>query len=137
MKWATRTRPHVDRTACAWVITRFVDPDAEFVFVTEHDELPADATPLDMRGVELSHRDGGCTMETLLREHGLEDEALWRIARIIHEADLEDDRYDAPEAAGLDAVMRGLTCVRDDHAALEVSAVIYDGLYAYFGGVRR
>lgn len=131
MKWATRTGPHVDRTACAWQIRRSIDPDAEFVFVSDPDEVPADATPFDMRGAELSHHGGECTFETLLRRYKLDDPVLWAIARIVHEADLEDDRYDAPEAHGLDVLMRGLSMVRSDHEVLELSGALYDGLYEY------
>lgn len=132
MKWATRTGPHVDRTACAWLIRRLVDPEAEFVFVTDPDEVPPDATPFDMRGVELSHHGGECTFETLLRRYELEDPVLWAIARIVHEDDLEDDRFDAPEASGLDVVLRGLSMVRDDQEVLELSGPLYDGLYEYY-----
>ena len=131
MKWATRTGPHVDRTACAWLIRRSIDPEAEFVFVSDPDEVPADATPFDMRGVELSHHGGECTFETLLRRYELDDPVLWAIGRIVHEADLEDERYDAPEAQGLDVLMRGLSMVRPDHEVLELSAPLYDGLYEY------
>ena len=129
MRWATRTGPHVDRTACAWLIARFIDPDAEFVFVEDPDEVPADATAFDMRGVELSHHGGNCTFETLLDRYSLDDPVLGAIARIVHEADLEDDRYDAPEARGLDVLLRGLSMVRSDHEVLELSAPLYDGLY--------
>ena len=131
MRWATRSGPHVDRTACAWLIRRFVDADAEFVFVDDPDELPGDATPFDMRGVELSHHGGECSFEAILRRYDLSDRTLWAIARIVHEADLEDDRYDAPEAPGLDALMRGLSMVRADHEVLALSAPLYDGLYEY------
>ena len=131
MRWVTRSGPHVDRTACAWLIRRFVDADAEFVFVDDPDELPGDATPFDMRGVELSHHDGECSFEAILRRYDLSDPTLWAIARIVHEADLEDDRYDAPEAPGLDALMRGLSMVRTDHEVLALSAPLYDGLYEY------
>jgi hypothetical protein len=133
VKWATRSGPHVDRTACAWLIRRFVDADAEFVFVADADDVPADATPFDMRGVELSHHSGECSFEAVLRRYELSDPVLWAIARIVHEADLEDERYDAPEAPGLDALMRGLSMVRSDHEVLALSAPLYDGLYAYLG----
>jgi hypothetical protein len=131
MRWATRGGPHVDRTGCAWLIKRFIDPEAEFVFVDDPDEVPDDATPFDMRGAELSHHEGGCTFETILRRYELDDPVLRRIGEVIHEADLEDDRFDAPEAAGLDALMRGLSMVRPDHEVLELSAPLYDGLYEY------
>jgi hypothetical protein len=131
VRWATRTGPHVDRTACAWLIARFIDPDAEFVFVGDPDEVPADARAFDMRGVELSHHGGNCTFETLLERYSLDDPVLGAIARIVHEADLEDDRYDAPEARGLDVLLRGLSMVRSDHDVLELSSPLYDGLYEY------
>jgi hypothetical protein len=131
VRWATRSGPHVDRTACAWLIARFVDPVAEFVFVDDPDEVPADATPFDMRGVELSHHGGECTFEAVLRRNELEDPVLWAIARIVHEADLEDQRYDAPEATGLDVLMRGLSMVRSDEEVIQLSAPLYDGLYEY------
>jgi hypothetical protein len=113
------------------LIRRFVDAEAEFVFVDDPDDLPADATPFDMRGVQLSHHDGECSFEAVLRRYELSDPTLWAIARIVHEADLEDDRYDAPEAPGLDALMRGLSMVRSDHEVLALSAPLYDGLYEY------
>ena len=132
MRWATRAGPHVDRTGCAWLIKRFIDPEAEFVFVSDPDEVPEDATPFDIRSAELSHHEGGCTFETILRRYELDDPVLWRIGEVIHEADLEDDRFDAPEAPGLDALMRGLSMVRPDHEVLALSAPLYDGLYEYF-----
>jgi hypothetical protein len=131
MRWATRSGPHVDRTACAWLIRRFIDPEAEFVFVEDADEVPEDTTPFDMRGVELSHREGDCTFETILRRHELDDPVLWAVGRIVHQADLEDDRFDVPEAPGLDALMRGLSMVRGDQDVLDLSAPLYDGLYEY------
>ncbi len=132
MRWATRRNCHVDRTACAWLIRRFVDPDAVFVFVSDPDEVPADATPFDMRGVELGHRDGRCSFESIVLKHGLDNPALARLGELVHEADLGDERYEAPEAAGLDAVVRGLGLGRDDAALLELTAPIYDGLYARY-----
>lgn len=131
MRWATRTGPHVDRTACAWLIARFIDPDAEFVFVGDPDEVPADATAFDIRGVELGHHGGECSFEAVLRRYQLDDPILWAIARIVHEADLEDERYDTPEARGLDVLLRGLSMVRSDHEMLELSGPLYDGLYEY------
>jgi len=130
MKWATRTRPHVDRAACAWLIRRFVDADAEFVFVDDPDDVPADATAFDIAGAELSHHGGSCSFETFLARYGLDDPALARIARIVHEADLEDERFDAPEAPGLDAIVRGLGRLHDDRELLERAAPVFDALYA-------
>ena len=131
MRWATRSGPHVDRTACAWLVRRFVDPEPEFVFVDDPDEVPADATPFDIRGAELSHHRGECSFEAFLRRYELDDPVLSAIARIVHEADLEDGRYDAPEAPGLDALLRGLSLVRGDYEVLELSQPLYDGLYEY------
>ena len=131
MKWATRSSPHVDRTACAWLIARFIDDDPEFVFVDDPDEIPAHATPFDMRGAELSHHGGECSFEAFLRRYELDDPVLAAIARIVHEADLDDERYDTPEARGLDVLLRGLSMVRSDHQVLELSAPLYDGLYEF------
>ena len=132
MKWATRPSPHVDRAACAWLIRRFIDEQPEFVFVDDPDDVPPDATPFDMRGVDLGHRDGGCSFETLLRVYALDDVALVSIARIVHEADLADERFDAPEAPGLDVLIRGLSMVEDDdHALLAITDRLFDGLYSY------
>lgn len=131
MRWATRRGPHVDRTACAWLIRRFIDPEAEFVFVADPDEVPADATAFDMRGAELSHRHGECSFEAFLRHYELDDPSLWAIGRIVHEADLEDERYDAPEAPGLDVLLRGLSMVRADDEVIALSGPLYDGLYEF------
>jgi hypothetical protein len=123
---------HIDRAGSAWLIRRFLDAEATFEFVTDITDLPDGAVPFDMRGVEFSHHGQDCTFETLLRRHDLLDPVLWRIAAVVHEADLEDDRYDAPEAAGLDAVLRGLSMVNDDPEVIRLGAAVFDGLYAYF-----
>ena len=132
MRWATRGGVHIDRAACAWLIRRFLDSEAEFVFVADPLEVPSDATPFDMRGVELSHHGPDCTFETILRRFELDDPVLWKLAQAVHEADIEDDRYDAPEAAGLDAVLRGLSMTLDDPAVLAVTGPVFDGLYEYY-----
>lgn len=131
MRWATRRGCHVDRAACAWLVRRFVDADATFDFVDDPSDVPADATPFDMRGVALSHHGGDCTFETMLRHFALDDPVLWEVAKVVHEADLADDRYDEPDAAGLDAVCRGLTLVADDARVLDVAGVVFDGLYEH------
>ena len=131
MRWATRRHCHVDRAACAWLIRRFLDPEAAFVFVDDPPEVPADATPFDMRGVQLSHHGSECSFETLLRRYELADPVLWEIAKVVHEADLADERYDAPEAPGLDVLLRGLSMVRDDEELLALSGPLFDGLYEY------
>jgi hypothetical protein len=129
VKWATRPRCHVDRAACAWLIRRFVDPEACFVFVAELEDVPADATPFDMRGAELSHHDGDCSFETMLKRYELTDPVLWEIGRIVHEADLDDGRYDAPEAPGLDALVRGLSLISGDEELLQRAEPLFEGLY--------
>ena len=131
MRSATRRHCHVDRAACAWLIHRFIDERPEFVFVDDPDEVPADATAFDMRGAELSHHGGECSFETILRRHELADPVLWEIAKVVHEADLADERYDAPEAPGLDVLLRGLSMVREDEELLALSGPLLDGLYEY------
>ena len=134
MKWVTRAGCHVDRAGCAWLIRRFIDPDAEFGFVDDPAEVPSGATPFDMTGVDLSHHAGDCSFETFLRRYDLNDPVLWRVAEIVHEADIDDERYDAPEAPGLDILIRGLSMVCDDLRLLEITGPLFDGLYEY---VRR
>jgi len=131
VRWATRSGVHVDRAACAWLVLRFIDSDAEFVFVDDADDVPADATAFDMRGVDLSHHDGDCSFETILRRYRFDDPVLWDVARIVHEADLADDRYDAPEALGIDVICRGLSMVHGDEVILSVASAVFDGLYEY------
>lgn len=132
MKWATRANIHIDRAACAWLIRRHIDPEAEFVFVTDPAEVPHDAIAFDMRGVELSHHHGDCSFETILRRYRLDDPLLWRLAEIIHEADLDDERYHAPEAPGLDVALRGLSMVCHDRDTLAHTEPIFDGLYEFY-----
>jgi hypothetical protein len=132
MRWATRAGVHIDRAACAWLIRRFIDAQAQFVFVTDPGDVPTDATAFDMRGVDLGHHGPHCSFETILERYELADPVLARIGQIVHEADLDDDRFDAPEAPGLDVVLRGLSMAGDDMATLAVSGPIFDGLYEYF-----
>jgi hypothetical protein len=131
VRWATRAGCHVDRAACAWLIRRFIDPKAEFVFVDDPDEVPEDATPFDIRGADLSHHGADCSFETMLHRFELGDPVLWDLARIIHEADLADDRFDAPEAPGLDVICRGLTMLRGDEDVLAITGPLFDSLYEY------
>jgi hypothetical protein len=132
VKWATRASIHIDRAACAWLIRRHVDPGAEFIFVADPAEIPAGATPFDIRGTELSHHHGDCSFETILRRYDLTDPVLWKIAGIIHEADLDDERYDAPEAPGLDVALRGLSMTCTDEETLACTGPLFDGLYEYY-----
>jgi hypothetical protein len=123
---------HIDRVSSAWLIRRFLDPGATFAFVSSADDVPAGAVPFDMRGVEFGHHGDDCTFETLLRRHDLADPVLWRLAEIVHEADLNDERFDAPEAPGLDTILRGLSMVADDATVLDVTAPMFDGLYEFY-----
>jgi hypothetical protein len=132
VRWVTRAGVHIDRASSAWLIRRFLDPAAEFGFVTDVDAVGPGDVPFDMRGVAYGHRGNDCTFETVLRIHELDDPALWRIGEIVHQADLDDERFDAPEAAGLDVLLRGLSMVCDDDQVLEVTGPMFDGLYAFF-----
>lgn len=131
MIWATRQGVHVDRAGCAWLIRRFVDQEATFVFVDDPDEVPEGATPFDMQGAELSHHGDDCSFQTMLQRFDLTDPVLSDLARIVHEADLADDAFDAPEAPGLDVICRGLSMSLPDDEVLAVTKAIFDGLYEY------
>jgi hypothetical protein len=122
MKWVTWENVAVDRMACAWLIRRFIDPKAEFLFVPVGEKsLPKGAEPFDIPGVRLTHR----------REYKLKDPALQRIARIVDEADVVQEVTVEPVAPGLDFICRGLRLTSpDDRAALERGALIYEALYA-------
>lgn len=135
MKWITRERPKIDRIACPWLIKRFIDPDAEIIYVpfAEVMTMAADlgATPFDLPGVEYSHYEDHCTFDYFLKKHKLKDPALHRIAAIVRGADT--DRHDfAPQAAGLEAIFSGLAYnIEDDQQLLQLGMVIYDGLYSW------
>ncbi len=131
MRWATRGGVHIDRAGCAWLIRRFIDPDAQFVFVADPGEVSTDTTPFDMRGADLSHHGADCSFETILRRYELTDPVLWRVAAIVHEADVDDERYDAPEAAGFDVALRGLSMIRGDAEVLALTGPLFDGVYEY------
>ena len=131
MRWATRERIHIDRAACAWLISRHIDNRAEFVFVADPGDVPADATAFDIPGAELSHHGGDCSFETILRRYDLDDPVLWQIAAIVHEADLDDQRYDVPEAAGMDMILRGLSMTHGDAEIVRLTGPLFDGIYEY------
>jgi hypothetical protein len=127
--WVTRPRPHVDRIASAWLIKRFIDPEATFVFAPPA-EFPADAIPFDAPNVELTHYGEDCTFETLVKRARLRDRRLARLAEIVHEADLRDGKYAHEEARGIDAAIRGfLASSPDDHRVLEHGVALFEGLY--------
>ena len=133
--WVTRHRPKIDRIACPWLIRRFVDPNAQFLFVSPSEVLAVaekfDATPFDIEDVFWSHRDDRCTFDVMAEEFQLGSEALDRLSTIIRGADT--DRHDlAPQAAGLLAVSLGLSRMyRDDIAQLDASMTVYDALYRW------
>lgn len=131
MRWATRAGIHVDRAASAWLITSYIDPDAEFVYVEDISDVPSDATAFDMIGCELTHKGDDVTFETILRTNDILDPVLWRIAEIVHQADVEDDLYDAPEAVGLDVIIRALGMDHTDEQVRTLTATILDSLYDY------
>ncbi len=131
MKWATRPGIHVDRAASAWLIDTYVDDQAEFVYVDDLGDVPADATAFDMVGCDLSHHGDDVTFETILRRHELMDPVLWRIGQIVHQADVEDDLYDAPEAPGFDVIVRSLGLNHTDEEVRCLTATLLDSLYNY------
>jgi len=129
-RWVTRPRPHIDRIASAWLIKRFIDPDAQFVFAPPA-EFPNDATPFDTPGVELSHQGEDCTFETLIKRARLRDRRLARLAEVVHEADLRDGKYPHEEARGIDVAVRALLAAStDDHQVLAQGMALFEGLYA-------
>jgi hypothetical protein len=134
--FVTREHIHVDRIATAWAIRRFVDPDATFEFIPRTREITHVAgVPFDIRGAELSHRDGRCTFETLLEKYELRDPALRRMAAIIHGADLPHQESLPAESAGVLAVFDGIRDIaRGDDERLRLGSVICDAIYAYCAG---
>src|SRR5882672_2010608 len=128
-RWVTRPRPHVDRIASAWLIKRFVDPEAAFVFAAS-DQIPGDAIPFDAPGVELSHQGEVCTFETLVKRANLKDRRLARLAELVHEADLRDGKYPHAEARGIDVAIRALLAAGgDDQQVLAQGMTLFEGLY--------
>lgn len=132
MKWVTWENIGVDRMACGWLIRRFIDPDAEFIFIPRgQSAFPDQAEPFDIPGVRLSHHQGRSTFHTMLREYQLDDPVLQRIARIVDEADTVQEVALEPAAPGLDLICRGIRRTSsDDWVALERGSLIYEALYA-------
>ena len=138
MKWITREHVKVDRVACPWLIRKYIDPEAEFLFVPAADVAAVaeseGATPFDVGGAVLGHRDGKCSFETIIEEYGLlaRDPALARMAEIVHGADVSADLDRVPESRGLKAIAEGFgLAYADDHAILEAEFPLYDALYAW------
>ena len=140
MKWVTRERPKIDRVACPWLIARFIDAEAEFLFVPPEDvpnvARQSGAVPYDIEGVELSHEGPLCSFDAFLTKYQLQDPSLAALSNIVRGADT--DRLDtAPQCAGLLAVSLGLSRLfDDDHEQLRHGFVLYDALYAWLRDVR-
>lgn len=135
MKWVTWETVGVDRMGCAWLIRRFIDPAAEFLFVAPgRGPLPEGAEPFDIPGMRLSHHGGHSSFHAIAQEYELDDPILRRIAQLVDEADVIQEVLVEPAAPGLDLICRGLRLISpDDQVALERGALIYDALYAQFG----
>jgi hypothetical protein len=131
--WVTRPRPGVDRTASAWLIKRFVDPQARFAFVADRESAPRDAVPFDMFGVEFSHQGEGCTFETLCTVFAIQEPAVARIAAIVHDVDLRDGRFGAQEAATVGTLIEGMQLsVSEDDELLEQGMALFESLCCAF-----
>jgi hypothetical protein len=138
MKWITRENAKVDRIACPWLIKRFIDEDAVFLFVHKDRVLSEannqKAIPFDIPGVELGHVEGRCSFESIMLKYGLvDDAALIEMARIIHAADVSADVETCPQGAGLKAIAHGFAILHglDDHKKIELEIPMYDALYAW------
>jgi hypothetical protein len=137
MKWVTREHPKTDRIACPWLIMNFIDPDAEFFYVPADQVLETaereGAYSYDAPGATYTHRDGLCSFEVLVAEYDIDDPAVRRLARIVHGADVADDRDATPESRGLLAIAEGfhLLISDDDHRQLQTELPVYDALYAW------
>lgn len=136
MKWVTRSHVHVDRVACPWLIRRFVDNEAEFLFVpnSQVDTVAAErgAIPFDAPGVELGHHEGRCSFESIVLKYDLRDPALKRLAKIVHAADIAEDIDTDPIARGLEAIASGFSLrYPDDEENLARQFEVYDALYAW------
>ena len=136
MKWITRSHVHVDRVACPWLITRFIDSDAEFLFVpkSEIDRVVKEtgAIPFDAPGVELGHHDRRCSFESIILKYELKEPGLLRLAKIVHGADVAEDIDLDPIARGLEAIASGFSLrFPEDIENLERQFEVYDALYAW------
>lgn len=136
MKWVTRSHVHVDRVACPWLITRFIDSEAEFLFVpkSEIDRVIKDtgAIPFDAPGVELGHHEGRCSFESIILKFDLKEPGLLRLAQIVHSADISEDIDKDPLARGLEAIASGFSLrYPEDEVNLSYQFEVYDALYAW------
>jgi hypothetical protein len=137
MKWITREHVKVDRVACPWLIKKFVDAQAEFIFVAKDKVMEIakreNAIPYDIDGVELGHHLGKCSFEAVIEKYNIIDPAVKLLSQIVHGADVSADLYGRPESPGLKAIALGFASLglRDDHEILEKEFIVYDALYAY------
>ena len=129
--WVTRPRPEIDRVACAWLIREFIDPKATFKFAAQPESIP-DAIPFDCSHGEFSHHEEDCTFETLLSRFGMADKALRKIGEMVHDADLEDEKFQQSECIGLDRIFKGWAKRgMADEEIVARGAACFDGLYAF------
>lgn len=138
MKWITREDAKVDRVACPWLIKKFVDKEAEFLFVPPEEVMARaqreSAIPYDVPSVELGHMEGRCSFESIMVKYGLTgDPGLSELARIVHAADVDSDIDTSPEGRGLQAIAKGFSILhgRDDHRKIALESPMYDALYAW------
>jgi hypothetical protein len=138
MKWVTRENANVDRIACPWLIKRFIDPDAEFLFVGRDEVLEVaereGARSYDAPGATYTHRNGNCSFDALVEDFDLaKDPALVRLAEVVHAADVSEDIDRSPEGRGLSAIAHGFALLHgtDDHKKIELETPMYDALYAW------
>ena len=136
MKWVTRENPTTDRIACPWLIRKFIDPAAEIVYVPRDEVLGyaerEGAISFDAPGAKYTHRDGKCSFETLIDEYGITDPAIAVLARVVHGADVAEDRDATPQSRGLEAIADGFALLDlDDQRQLELELPVYDALYAW------
>jgi hypothetical protein len=136
MKWVTRSHVHVDRVACPWLIQRFIDNQAEFLFVPKNQiqgfVAETGAIPFDAPGVELGHHEGRCSFESILLKYELKDPGLLRLAKIVHAADVAEDIESDPIGRGLEAIASGFSLrYPDDDQNLDIQFEVYDALYAW------
>ncbi len=136
MPWVTRSHVHVDRVACPWLITRFIDNHAEFLFVpvSEIEKVVKEtgAIPFDAPGVELGHKEGRCSFEAIITKYGLQEPGLLRLAKIVHAADVSEDIDNDPIARGLEAIATGFSLrFPSDEENLVAQFEVYDALYAW------
>jgi hypothetical protein len=136
MKWVTREHPKTDRIACPWLIRKFIDPDAEIVYVPKDEVLAyaerEGATSFDAPGATYTHRDGMCSFETLIAEYKIDDPAVSLMARVVHGADISEDREATAQSAGLEAIADGFALLEvDDLRQLALELPVYDALYAW------